>query len=132
MLLFSCFSFCASNVPKQPVSHISMTHRAINHSSRHNRDARRNADDSWLSSARKFFAYDLHVTARDVRAIARCLEKQSKRNWLFSSLDNACRRKSKMVRDWVSEHNVQVNREGTGVRIFPFLLPKQSRLSQSN
>jgi hypothetical protein len=32
---------------------------------------------------------------------------------------------SKMVRTWIREHNQQVKQSGTGVRILPFLLPKQ-------
>jgi transposase len=73
------------------------------------------------------------VTGRPVSAISIqflewCsdrLEKQGKRNWLLI-WDNASWHVSKMVRTWIREHNQEVKRTGKGVRILPFLLPKQS------
>jgi hypothetical protein len=35
-----------------------------------------------------------------------------------------------MVRTWIREHTQQVKQTGKGVRILPFFLPTQRRLSQ--
>jgi len=59
------------------------------------------------------------------------LERQGKTAWLLI-WDNASWHSSKIVRTWIHEHNQQVKLEGTGVRILPLFLPKQSRLSQSH
>jgi hypothetical protein len=73
------------------------------------------------------------VTGRPVSAITigfldySCerLAAQGKRNWLLI-WDNAPWHISKMVRSWIRKHNQQVKQTGKGVRILPFLLPKQS------
>jgi transposase len=73
------------------------------------------------------------VTGRPVSTITigfleYCCERlaaQGKRSWLLI-WDNASWHISKMVRHWMREHNQQVKRTGKGVRILPFLLPKQS------
>ena len=73
------------------------------------------------------------VTGRPVSAITiqfleSCCERlaaQGKRKWLLI-WDNASWHISKMVRQWIREHNQQVTRTGKGVRILPFLLPTQS------
>jgi len=79
------------------------------------------------------------VTGRPVSAITiqfleSCCERlaaQGKRKWLLI-WDNASWHISKLVRQWIREHNQQVKQTGKGVRILPFLLPTQSRLSQSH
>ena len=53
------------------------------------------------------------------------LEKQGKQNWLLI-WDNASWHKSKIVRNWIREHNSLVKAENKGGRILPFLLPTQS------
>jgi len=73
------------------------------------------------------------VTGRPVWALTmQCLDwcwkrlaKEGKRHWLLI-WDHACWQVSKMVRTWIREHHQQVKQAGTGVRILPFLLPKQS------
>ena len=73
------------------------------------------------------------VTGRPVSAITiefleSCCERlaaQGKRKWLLI-WDNASWHISKMVRNWIREHNQQVKQTGKGVRILPFLLPTQS------
>ncbi len=40
--------------------------------------------------------------------------------------DNASWHKSKQVRDWIREHNLQIKESGKGVRILPCLLPAKS------
>ena len=73
------------------------------------------------------------VTGRPVSAISTlfldwCCERlaaQGKRNWLLI-WDHASWHISKIVRHWIREHNQQVKKSGQGVRILPFLLPKQS------
>jgi hypothetical protein len=40
--------------------------------------------------------------------------------------DNATWHKSKIVQAWIKNHNQQVNRQGSGVRIVPCLLPIKS------
>lgn len=40
--------------------------------------------------------------------------------------DNATWHKSNIVRGWIREHNRQVKKKGSGVRILPFLLPVKS------
>lgn len=73
------------------------------------------------------------VTGRPVSSISvpcldYCCERlaaQGKRNWLLI-WDNASWHISKLVRMWIGEHNQQVKQTGKGVRILPFLLPKQS------
>jgi hypothetical protein len=59
------------------------------------------------------------------------LAAQGKRAWLLI-WDNASWHISKLVRTWIREHNQQVKLTGKGVRILPFQLPTQSRLSQSD
>jgi transposase len=53
------------------------------------------------------------------------LEAAGKRAWLLI-WDNASWHTSKFVRAWIREHNRQVRQHGTGVRILPLFLPKQS------
>lgn len=53
------------------------------------------------------------------------LETQGKRAWLLI-WDNASWHDSKAVRTWIREHNRHVKTAGTGVRILPLFLPKQS------
>ncbi len=73
------------------------------------------------------------VTGRPVSAISiqflqECCERlaaQGKRNWLLI-WDNASWHVSKMVRNWIREHNWPVKQAGKGVRILPFFLPTQS------
>jgi hypothetical protein len=59
------------------------------------------------------------------------LERQGKRAWLLI-WDNASWHYSKIVRNWIPDHNQQVKLTGKGVRILPLFLPTQSRLSQSH
>ncbi len=73
------------------------------------------------------------VTGRPVSAItigflSYCCERlvaQGKRNWLLI-WDNASWHISKMVRNWIREHNQQVKQTSQGVRILPFFLPTKS------
>lgn len=73
------------------------------------------------------------VTGRPVSAITipflewccQCLSKLGKRNWLLI-WDNASWHGSKMVKNWIREHNQQVKQSGQGVRILPFFLPTKS------
>jgi len=53
------------------------------------------------------------------------LETQGKTAWLLI-WDHASWHASKLVRTWIREHNQQVKSEGSGVRILPLFLPKQS------
>lgn len=53
------------------------------------------------------------------------LQKQGKTAWLLI-WDNAPWHVSKMVRSWIREHNSEVQKEKTGVRILPFYLPTKS------
>ncbi|GHO48528.1 hypothetical protein KSX_66910 [Ktedonospora formicarum] len=53
------------------------------------------------------------------------LAQQGKHHWLLI-WDNASWHVSKMVRTWIREHNQHVKASESGVRILPFLLPKQS------
>ena len=53
------------------------------------------------------------------------LENEGKTAWLLI-WDNASWHSSKIVRNWLREHNHQVKTSGKGVRILPLFLPKQS------
>lgn len=53
------------------------------------------------------------------------LAEQGKTAWLLI-WDHASWHISKIVRNWIREHNQQVKQTGKGVRILPLLLPKQS------
>jgi transposase len=53
------------------------------------------------------------------------LQEQGKTAWLLI-WDNASWHKSKIVRSWIRQHNVQVKKEKKGVRILPLFLPTQS------
>jgi transposase len=53
------------------------------------------------------------------------LQKQGKTAWLLI-WDNASWHKSKIVRSWIRQHNIQVANEKTGVRILPLYLPTKS------
>ena len=57
--------------------------------------------------------------------IAQRLAKEGKKALLLLG-DNASWHNSKKVHSWIREHNSQVRRAMTGVRILPLFLPKQS------
>jgi len=68
------------------------------------------------------------VSAISIQFLALCCERlaaQGKRNWLLI-WDNASWHVSKLVRNWIRQHNQQVKHTGKGVRILPFFLPTQS------
>jgi transposase len=80
-------------------------------------------DQMWLR-----FVTGRPVSAISIQFLEWCsdrLEKQGKRNWLLI-WDNASWHVSKIVRTWIREHNQVIKKTGKGVRILPFLLPKQS------
>jgi transposase len=53
------------------------------------------------------------------------LQQQGKTAWLLI-WDNASWHKSQIVRTWIRQHNIQVAKEKTGVRILPLYLPTKS------
>jgi hypothetical protein len=53
------------------------------------------------------------------------LQKQGTTAWLLI-WDNASWHKSKIVRSWIRQHNVQVRKDKKGVRILPLFLPTKS------
>jgi transposase len=53
------------------------------------------------------------------------LQKQGKTAWLLI-WDNASWHNSQFVRSWIRQHNIQVQKEKTGVRILPLYLPTKS------
>jgi hypothetical protein len=68
------------------------------------------------------------VSAISLQFLQECCERlaaQGKRNWLLIG-DNASWHSSKMVRNWIRQHNWQVKQAGKGVRILPFFWPTQS------
>lgn len=80
-------------------------------------------DEMWLR-----FVTSRPVSAMTIPFLDWCcqqLEKQGKRNWLLI-WDNASWHYSKMVKNWIREHNLAVKQSDQGVRILPFFLPTKS------
>jgi len=65
------------------------------------------------------------ITTQFLEGCCAQLQEQGKTAWLLI-WDNASWHKSKKVRCWIREHNIEVKKENKGVRILPLFLPTQS------
>jgi hypothetical protein len=66
-----------------------------------------------------------NITTQFLDCCCAQLQEQGKTAWLLI-WDNASWHKSKIVRSWIRQHNVEVKTEKKGVRILPLFLPTQS------
>jgi transposase len=65
------------------------------------------------------------ITTQFLEWICTRLQAQGKTSWLLI-WDNASWHYSKIVKNWIREHNSAVKQENKGVRILPFFLPTKS------
>ncbi|HEY4034607.1 MAG TPA: transposase [Ktedonobacteraceae bacterium] len=65
------------------------------------------------------------ITTQFLECCCAQLQKQGQTAWLLI-WDNASWHKSKKVRSWIREHNIEVKKEKKGVRLLPLFLPTQS------
>lgn len=65
------------------------------------------------------------ITTQFLQWCSKRLERLGKQA-LLMVWDNASWHKSKLVREWIGEHNRRVKEQGQGVRILPCLLPSKS------
>jgi transposase len=65
------------------------------------------------------------ITTRFLEWCTASLQKQGKTAWLLV-WDNASWHKSKIVRSWIRQHNIEVKTKKKGVRILPLYLPTKS------
>ena len=87
------------------------------------RDGDRSREEMWLR-----FVEGRPVSGITTQFLDWCCEKLGAlgKTGLLLVWDNASWHKSKSVRDWIREHNRQVNRRGEWVRILPCPLPSRS------